>query len=259
MKFMKNPIKKLTPVSILIAALYFGAAAQAADFNLSSVSAYDLRGIGFDTAPAPRPQAAEPAPDRLVDVDFSINVSFKAIKKAVVTLAASDKLVSVIDPAAPVLERSGESLKVVNIRIDLDGIIVEPVITLKPYFEGKDRIAVRVQRVQLHAGMSPSSNLKGNLAAAPEFNKEDMMAEIINFLTGSLLNAFNASLIENQSPLKASDIVGFKYDKAAWTLHAVFSNTALKYYLPEWLVGDIHMTGFSLRDSGIDIRFGKEK
>ena len=265
---MKKLIKKTIAASVLLAVAFsLGRSASASDFNLSSLSAGDLRGMEFKTAPVSRPLAPKTDPDEFVGIDLSVRVPFKVIKKAVVMMAASNKDLSIIDPAAPVLERSGESLKVVNIRLNLNGIIIEPVVTLKPYFEGKDKFAILVQRVQLHASMAPSLSRKSKSgpvavsasAAEPEFNKEDMMADIINFLTGSLLNAFNASLIENQSPLKASDIVGFKYDKAAWTLHTVVSTAALKRYLPEGLAGDVHMTGFSLSDNAINIKFETEK
>ncbi|MCX5784399.1 MAG: hypothetical protein NTX59_01790 [Elusimicrobia bacterium] len=266
---MKKLIKKTIAINILIAAaLSLARPASASDFDLSSLSAGGLRGTEFKAAPVPRPRAPKADPDELVGIDLSIRVPFKAIKKAVVMMAASDKRLSIIDPAAPVLERSGESLKVVNIRLDLNGIIIEPVVTLKPYFEGKDKLAMLIQRVQMHASMSPSASRKSKSAAVsapaaantePEFNKEDMMADIMGVLTGGIMDAFNASLIENHSPLKASDIVVFKYDKAAWTLHAVVSTAALKRYLPEGVVGDVHLTGLSLSDNAIGIKFGTEE
>ena len=264
---MKNPIKKMTKINILIAAaLFLGGRASASDFNLSSLSAADLRGTEFKASPVARPQAPAYDPDEFIGIDCSIRVPFKALKKVMTMIAASDKDLSIVDAAAPVLERSGEFFIVKNIRINVNGIVAEPVVTLKPYFESKDKIAIRVQRVQLHASMAPTPGHTGTPVAIPnidpgqpEFNKEDMMAEVMGVITKGITDALDQSLIENQSPLRAKDMLAFKYDKAAWTLHAAVSAAALKRYLPEGLVGDVHMTGVSLSDNAFVIKFQSEK
>ena len=250
-------------MNILIAAsLFLGRQASASDFNLSEISAADLRGTEFKAAPVARPQAPVYDPDEFIGLDLSIRVPFKALKKVMAMIAASDKDFSIIDPAAPVLERSGEFFKVENIRINVNGIVVEPVVMLKAYFEGKDKIAFRVQHVQVHASMAPTPGHTGTPVAIPnvdpgqpEFNKEDMMNDVVGIITKGITDALDQSLIENQSPLRAKDMLVFKYDKAAWTLHAAVSAAALKRYLPDGLVGDVHMTGVSLSDNAFVIKF----
>jgi len=264
---MKNPIKKVITMNLLAASvLFLGGRASASDFNLSSISAADLRGTEFKAAPVARPQAPVSDSDDYIGLDLSIRVPFKALKKVMGMVAASDKDFSIIDPAAPVLERSGEFLKVENIRVNVNGIVVEPIVTLKPYFEGKDKIAIRVQRVQLHASMAPTPGHTGTPVALPntdpgqpEFNKEDMMSDIMGIITKGITDALDQSLIENQSPLRAKDMLVFKYDKMAWTLHTTVSAAALKRYLPAGLVGDVHMTGIGLSDSAFTVKFETDK
>ncbi len=260
---MKNLIKITAALTILLTAAFAsGRQASASEFNLESLSAADLRGTEFKAARVAKPRPPKAEEDDMIGLDLSIRVPFKALKKVMVMVAASNKSLSIVDPSKPVIERSGELLKVVNIRVNVNGIVAEPVVTLKPYFEGRDKLAIRVQRVQMHAAMAPTPGLTGTPVAIPAigdseavFNKEDMVADIIGIITGGITDALNESLKENQSPLKAGDIVTFKYDKAAWTLHTVISAAALKRYMPEGLVGDVHMTGFSLADNALAIKF----
>ena len=264
---MKNPIKKAIAANLLAAsALFLSGLATASEFNLSSISAADLRGTEFKAASVARPQAPVSDADDSIGLDLSIRVPFKALKKVMLMVAASDKDFSIIDPAAPVIERSGEFLKVENIRANVGGIIVEPVVMLKAYFEGRDKVAIRVQHVQVHTEMAPTPGHTGTPVAIPnvdpgqpEFNKEDMMADIVGIITKGITDSLDQSLIENQSPLRAKDMLVFKYDKKAWTLHTTVSAAALKRYLPAGLVGDVHMTGVSVGDTAIAIKFETDK
>ena len=259
---MNKLMKRIIALNFLAGAvLYAGAAASASEFNLSSVSAAELRGTAFKTTPVPLPKVSRPAADELVEMGLSIKIPFKAINKVMLM----ESMLSIIDPAAPVLERSGDLLKVVNIRLDVNGIIIEPVITLKPYLEGKDRLAVRVQRVQLHAAASPTPGSAGVPAAIPvpdtgaDFNMEDTMADIMDLITSGIREAITASLEASQSTLTSRDLINSHYDKAAWTLHTVISPSVLKRFLPEGMVGDIHMTGFSFNNNALLLKLESEQ
>ncbi|MCX5784141.1 MAG: hypothetical protein NTX59_00475 [Elusimicrobia bacterium] len=251
---MNELIKKITAMNILIAAvLCLGGPASASEFNLSSVSADNLRGTEFKAAPVPLPRVHKAAPNELIGIGLSIRIPFKVINKAMLT----EKRLSLINPAAPALERSGEMLKVVNIRLNINGIIIKPVITLKPYLEDKDKLAVKVQRVQLHASGSPTPGSIGLPAALPTpdtgpgFNTENTMADVMGIITDAIREAINESLAANHSSLSADDLIVSRYDKAAWTLHSVISTAVLKRVLPENLVGEVHLTGFRFDDSSL--------
>ncbi len=259
---MNKLIKRIIALNLLAGAvLYAGGAASASEFNLSSVSAAELRGTAFKAAQVPRPGVPKPAAGELVEMGLSIKIPFKAINKVMLM----ESMLSIIDPAEPVLERSGDLLKVVNIRLDVNGIIIEPVITLKPYLEGKDRLAVRVQRVQMHAAGSPTPGSVGvpvaipAPATGPDFNMEDTMADIMDLIISGIRRSITESLAASQSTLTSRDLINSNYDKTAWTLHTVIAPSVLKRFLPEGMVGDIHMTGFSFNNNALLLKLESEQ
>ena len=254
---MKNITFK---IMALAAAFSCGGSAMAANFQLNGMSAGDIPALRDEITAAPVSSAFS---DDTIGVDASIRIPFKVVKKGMVLAMASNKQLSIIDAEAPILVRSGEFLKIMNIRVDVNGILVEPVLTLKPYFEGKDKLAVKIQRIQLHVSMVPTPGRGSAQAPIPaaadgpdsDFNKEEMMASVVKAMTDGISGALNAALVANASPLRAADLVNFKYDKTAWILHAKVSTSAIKRYLPDGFMGDLHMTGLSFNDNSISIKF----
>lgn len=241
---MKNIFLSLT------AACMLAAPAAAGGFSLNSFSPDDVRAAAANlSVPAPRAQAEKTRGGDTMEVDASIRVPFRAIQKAV----AQIERLTIPDKSAPVVSRAGDFLKVSNIRIDVNGIIVEPTLMLRPYFEGRDKLALRIQRIQLHASMTPG---KLQAAAVPRPTQGDMMEQIVAAVTKGIMDALNARFAARQMPLKAEDILSFRYDKAAWTLHTAISAEFVQSYLPHGLVGDIHLTGFSFNDTCIAVKFG---
>lgn len=244
---MKNILLTLITASVL------AGPAAASGFNLDSLSLDEVRAsaAGF-AVPELRAPSAPAQEDETIGVDVAIRVPFKAIQNAIKQVAASEKRLTIVDPSAPVMSKAGDFLKITNIRLDINGIIAEPTLTLKPYFEGKDKLALRIQRIQLHASMMPDKAR----AAQPQLSQEDLMEQAMAVMTKGIISALNARFAAKQIPLKAEDILTFKYDKAAWTLHTTISAKFVQSYLPHGLVGDIHLTGFSFNDSGIAVKFG---
>jgi hypothetical protein len=255
-------MKKINTLKIitLAAVLSCGAKAQASDFDLAGLSAADVRSsqAGIEI----KAPAAQVDTDDLIGIDMSVRIPFKTLKKAVGMMAASDKDLTIIDPSVQVVSKAGEFLKISNLRVDVGGIIVEPTLTLKPYMEGRDKLAIRIQRVQLHASMAPDAASSaalpiGNPTRADNsqsFNQEDMMAQVMGVMIKSVYSSIDAKLKGEHPAIKAEDILTMKYDKAAWTLHAAFSSKVLHQFLPEGLVGDIHLTGFTFSDTGITMK-----
>ncbi len=258
---MNDPIKKAAAVIILITvALCFVRPAPASEFNLTSISAADLRATEFKAA-VPAPHVPGASRDEFIGTDLSIRIPFKFINKV---MLLQDGL-SIIDPAAPTLERSGEAIKVVNFRLNIKGIIMEPVVTLKPWLEGKDKLAVKIMGVRLHASASPTPGASGDLVSLPqpdngeEFNLESMVSDIMGIITDGIRDAISESLAANHSSLRAADMISSEYDKAAWTLHTVISPAVFNRAMPDGMVGEVHMNGFSFDDSALFIRFGSEQ
>lgn len=229
----------------LIALVLLAGTASASEFDLTSFSAADVRSAMADVkAPAPQPQAG----DDLVGLDMNVRIPFKTLKKAVNMVAASEKRLTVMDQNAPVIYKSGDFLKIGNIQVDANGIIVNPVLTLKPYLEGRDKFAVRVQRVQIHAAMEPSVK-----AVAPAIDQEQIMVQVMDVMIKGVYSAVNDFLKKKQIPMKAQDVVKLSYDKTAWTLHAQVSSKIMGQFVPPGLVGDLHLTGFSFNEAGLVI------
>ncbi len=237
-------MKKFT-LNLIALALMAG---NAAAFDLSGVSADEIRAVQADLrAPAAsRPQAE----DDLIGMDINIRVPYKTIKTGVEKMAASDRRLTMIDKNAPVAFKYGEFLRVSNIKIDQGGIIVLPTLTLKPYLEGTDKLAIKIQRIQLHASMEPS--VKAMPTGA--ISEEQVMTQVMDVMIAGVYSAVNDFLKQKQIPLKPQDVVKMSYDKTAWILRAQVSSKVMHQFIPGGLMGDLHLTGFSFSDSGLALK-----
>lgn len=221
--------------------------AAASDFGLQGFSPDDIR-VSQSEVRAPAAQV-ETGGD-MVGLDMNVRVPFKLLKKAAVQVAAPGSGITLLDPSAPVVYKSGEFVKISNLRVNSGGIIVEPTITLKPYLEARDRVAVKVQRVQVHASMTPSRSGR----AVPELSQEDLMAQVMDTMVKSVYSALDAKLKEKKLPLRAQDVVTMRYDKAAWILHVAVSSKVMYQFVPADMVGAMHLTGFSFSDTGVAMK-----
>ncbi|MDD2805870.1 MAG: hypothetical protein PHV33_09965 [Elusimicrobiales bacterium] len=235
-------MKKLTLNLIALALL----AGNAAAFDLTGMGADDIRAAQADfRAPAPQAQPA----DDLIGLDMNIRIPYATVKKGVEQVAASERRLTLIDKSAPVAFKYGEFLRISNIKIDQGGIIVVPTLTLKPYFVGTDKLAIRVQRIQLHASMEPSVKA----APMPAINEEEIMVQVMDVLIKGTYSAVNDFLKKKQIPMKAEDVIKLRYDKAAWTLHAQVSSKVLGQFIPAGFMGELHLTGFAFNDRGLTL------
>ncbi len=252
---MKNITFK---IMALAGVLGLGGSAAATGFDLQGLDADSVRGSSFKAAPVSTSDT-----DDTIGIDAAIRIPYKTIKKGMGLMTEANKQISIIDGAEPIMIRSGEFMKILNIRVNLNGIIVEPIITLKPYLEGRDKLAIKIQKIQLHVSMQPTPGKSSAKAFNPapvqgteeDFNKEQMMADVMKAMTDGIMGALNDALVANGSPLRPADIVNFKYDKEAWILHTRISTSAIKRYLPGGYMGDLHLTGLAFNDSAISLKF----
>lgn len=238
-------MKKFTLNLVALALL----AGNAAAFDLNGIGAADIRAsqADFRAPAAPRPQADED----LIGMDINIRVPYAAIKNGVEKVAATEKRLTIIDRNAPVAFKYGEFLRLSNIKIDQGGIIVLPTLTLKPYFEGTDRLAIKIQRVQLHASMEPSVKAA---PAAQQVNEEQVMEMVMDVMIKGVYSAVNDFLKKKQIPMKAEEVIRLRYDKAGWTLHAQVSSKIMGQFVPAGLMGELHLTGFSFNEKGLVLK-----
>lgn len=239
--------KIIFKIIALAAVLSCGGNAIASNFDLSSLSVADIKAsqASIKVPAAPRPPA-----DELIGIDMNVRLPFKTLKNAVAQVAASEKRLAIIDKDAPVVFKAGELLKISNIRVDANGIIVVPTLTLRPYLEGRDKLAIRIQRVQLHASMQPS--LKS--APMPAVNQEEVMAQVMDVMIKGVYAAVNERLKAKQIPLRAEEVITMKYNKADWTLRATVSSKILSHFVPAGLMGELHLTGFAFSDAGLTLK-----
>jgi len=244
---MKNITLKILACAALLSS---GTFAAAAGFELDSTRRADL---GFSPAAFPAPVMEKSAvEDDMVSIVIGAKVPFATLKTAAEMIAVSERRLTIIDPSAPVVVRAGEFLKIVNLKVDINGITAIPTLTLKPYLEGTDRLAIRIERVQFHASMEPGKKAR---QTGEEFNTEDMVEDVMNVMIDGIMKALDARFAAGTIPLKASEIITMSYDKAAWTLHTVVSTKFLKRYLPQAIFGkQIHLTKFSFDDTSIGLK-----
>ena len=231
----------------LIALALLAGTASASGFDLASFSADDVRASMADVK---APAAQQQIEDDTIGMDLNIRVPYATIKKGVTMVAASEKRLTIIDKNAPVAFKYGEFLRLSNIKIDQGGIIVIPTLTLKPYLEGTDKLAIKIQRIQLHASMEPSVKAMPTAAV----NEEQVMTQVMDVLIQGVYSAVNDFLKKKQIPMRAQDVVKLNYDKTAWTLHAQVSSRIMNQFVPGGLMGELHLTGFSFNEKGLALK-----
>ncbi len=264
---MKNNMKKIfikiAAVKFIIGLLLFSAQyAAAADFNLNALSAKSLQEDAYGLADdMPMPSFNKAAkPDDLIGLDLSIRIPYGAIKKAFLQVSENPQIqekakLSVMDKNAPLIFKSGESLKINNIRVDIGGIIAEPELIFKPYGISRDVLGIQIQRAKLHISMMPDKSM----AAQPQLTQEDIMEKIMDVLMKTLMDELAKRLSTTSLPLKAEDIVTLQYDKAEWLLRGELHTEFVRNFLPSTLVGDVHFTGFSINEAAILVNVGTGK
>lgn len=240
-------MKKTTfKIIALAAALSCGGNAFASDFDLSSLRVADIKA---SQASVKVPAAPQPPADELIGMDMNIRVPFKMLNNSVTAMTATEKRLTIINKGAPVIFKAGEFLKISNIRVDANGIIVVPTLTLKPYLEGRDKLAIRIQRIQLHASMEPSVK-----AAQAPVTEEQVMEQVMDVMIKGIYSSLNEKLKAKKIDMKAEEVVALKYNKADWTLRAAVSSKILSHFVPAGLIGELHLTGFSFSDAGLTLK-----
>ncbi|MDQ7774094.1 MAG: hypothetical protein RDU13_11310 [Elusimicrobiales bacterium] len=228
-------------------------AAPAAAFDLDSIQVPDIEGldsVATMRAPVPVARPVQIPAEELIGLTAEATIPFAAVKRGLEQVAASDPRVRVTDPLLPVAIKVGDFMRLQNVHIDIGGINVDPVITLKPYLAGRNSLAIRVQRVQLHVEMQPDRTK----AAVPQISQEEIMAQVMDVAIKGIMKALDDRFAAQQMPVKASDVLTLRYDKAAWTLKADVKTSFVQRYLPANLFARPDITGFGLYEKGLTLK-----
>ncbi|MCX5784398.1 MAG: hypothetical protein NTX59_01785 [Elusimicrobia bacterium] len=234
--------------TILSAAMFLCMASGgfAGGFNLNSVSISDLKGSDNGTiaavpVPAESLAAMTKAPNLAPALDMSIKLPFSELNKRMVGLCDD---MQVLDQAKPVLFRQGDHIVFTNVTVDYHGVDIEPTVLIKPSFDGNNRLAIRLTKVDADIAFGPNTGKGMN-----NINKDDLMASIAGSLTASMLESMDESFAANKVPLKAKNMLSFTYDKASWTLRAAVTPDFVAPLLPG-LISNVSLTAFSFDDKG---------
>lgn len=230
-------------IATLVAFFALSPAAFAEGFNLNSVSAGDLD-FGSPAIDAPRPVrdfAGIKSPALSAPVlDLTLKLTFRDINERLAQIEG----VTVNEKNAPIMAKEGGHIIFTNVTVNVNGIEVEPTIRIKPWFEGKNRLALKFAKIEMDAVFGPSKSM-----AFPDLDKDEVMNFVVKKITGAMLAKMNAALAINKVNVKAEDLISFRYDKAAWVLRADMSPKFIAPLMPG-LLDDINLTSFGFDEKG---------
>jgi len=231
----------------VIAATGFAAAASAGDFALDSLRVTDLKASQENPQAIPaivQPElqgleksANMPAPA----LDMTIKLPFKALSSRLSELPGIK--MQPINPGAPILFRQGNHIAFSNVVVDYNGIEAEPTLLIKPFFEGNNKLAIKVMKVEADIAFGPKA------AFGAQLDKDGLMEMVMTNLTTGMLEAMDKAFAGNKVPLKAKDVLTFAYDRKSWTLRAAVTPGFVAPLLPG-LINNISLTAFSFDESG---------
>lgn len=238
-------MKKL--ILAVIAAANFSAAVYAGDFNLDSTSVSDLKTSQENLQAVPVPVQPEllgmnKSPNMpAAALDMTIKLSFKSLSSRLSELPGIKMLP--INSAAPILFRQGDHIAFSNVAVDYNGIEVEPTILIKPFFEGENKLAIKVMKVEAQIAFGPKA------AFGAQLDKDGLMEMVMTNLSAGMLEAMDKAFAKNKVAMKAKDVLNFTYDRKSWTLRAAVTPGFVAPLLPG-LISDISLSNFSFDESG---------
>jgi hypothetical protein len=243
-------MKKL--ILSLIAAAGLAASASAQEFDLNALNASDMKAQAAVEMDAPAPQALDAlskAPNMAAPaLDMTIKLPFKALSQRVAELPQAK--ITPIDPSAPILFRQGDHITFSNVDVDYNGVTAEPTILIKPFFEGDNKLAIKVMKVEADIAFGPKA-IGGGL------DKDGLMQMVMDKLTTGMLQSMDEAFAANKVPMRAKDVLVFSYDRKSWTLHASVNPGFIAPLLPN-LITNVTLSNFTFDDSGfaLSVRTG---
>ena len=219
--------------------------------GLKNISIAEIKDINV---PLPE-KASVIEEDDTIGIDATARIPFTTIKKLFLQ-ANLEPLISLIDPSAQILSKSGENIQVKNIRLDINGIIAEPVFLLKPYIESRNLISIKIEKVKFHILMRPNKSLK---SSEPQFNIEDMMEKAMDALIKEIMANINQKLKEKGISSKAEEILNMKYYKNEWILKTKISTDFIKNFINPGLLGNLSLKSFSYDDKAFYLNIKTDK
>ncbi len=219
----------------------------AGDFNLDSTGFSDLKASRENSQAVPVPEqpellGAEKSPNMPSPaLDMTIKLPFKSLTSRLSELPGVK--MEVLDPGEPILFRQGDHIAFSNVLVNYNGIEIEPIILIKPFFEGNNKLALKVMKIDADIAFGPKA------VFGPQLDKDGLMEMVMTNLTTGMLESMDAAFLKNKVPLRAKDVLIFTYDRKSWTLRAVVNPNFVAPLLPG-LISNVSLTNFSFDDAG---------
>lgn len=197
------------------------------------------------------------AGDDSVGLGATVRLPYTVVSKIFAYNNSGAAVVNVIDTTKPLFYKSGDYLYMSNIRVDINGIAATPTIVMKPFYEGPDKIAIKIQRIMLHMSMSgPKTRRTKN---EPELTQEELMGQVMDGVVDMLQKCVSDALGKHTPP--GSDtmrVLKMTYDRDNWMVHATIWTNFPFASLGDYM-NDVHITGFAITDSAFMLKLDNVK
>lgn len=231
----------------IITAANLVTAGFASGFTLDSINASDIRSSQDTLQAVPVAAPAEmvgmskspnmPSPF----LDLTIKLPFKALSSRITEIP--EIKMEAIDEASPILFKQADNIAFSNVKVDYNGIEVEPTVIIRPAFEGENRLSIKVVRLEADIAFGPKA------AFGAQLDKDGLMEMVMNNLTTGMIKAMDTALATNRTGLKAEDILRFDYNRSSWKLTAAVDPRFVAPLMPG-LIENITLRNFSFDSEG---------
>ena len=235
-------MKKLILAIFAAAALAPASFASDGEFNSYSLSQIQAMPVDNTAIPQPMPALTKSPNIPVSALDMTIKLPFKALSERIEKMPLAQ--ITPLEAGAPILFKKGENIALSNINVRYNNIDVEPTILVKPFFEGNNKLALKVVKIDVDVAFGPKA-----VATAPALDKDGLMELVMTRLSAGMVENIDKAFAQNKVPLRAADVLSFTYDRKAWVLRADVTPKFVAPLLPG-LIPDINLTGFNFDDNG---------
>ncbi|NLI09827.1 MAG: hypothetical protein GX447_03605 [Elusimicrobia bacterium] len=178
-------------------------------------------------------------------LDISLKLPFLEINKRLKEINPSLLRAS---SSLPILYKKGNSIFFENAVIKYGGVDVEPSIALRPYFIAKNKLAIKVEKVEADISFGPSKSFN-------QIDKNSLMEKAALGIMEAVIKAMDDALLKNKVGLKAKDLISYSYDRSSWTLYFNINPSFISPLMPG-LVSSLNLNSFGFDEEGFYLKAG---
>ncbi len=208
--------------------------------DILSASSIDMPSFSMETV-----ASLDRSPNMAPALDLSLKLPFSELNKR---LAAIDPAVLKPSSNLPILYKKGDLIHFENVMIKYGGVDVEPSIALKPYFISKNKLAVKVAKIEADISFGPSKSFN-------QIDKNSLMEKASTAIMQAVISAMDEALAKNKVSLKAKDLISYSYDRTSWTLYFNINPNFISPLMPG-LVSSLNLNAFGFDEGGFYLKAG---